>query len=72
MAKLVHPAHRRQGLARELMVQVMAFIETLPEDCSINLRAAEGLQHFYAAFGFKVRPPSQSGMQMRRRSAKKD
>ena len=62
---LVAPAYRRQGIARALMAQVMHYIEALPEGCTINLMAAEGMQDFYAALGFKVRPPERPGMQMR-------
>ncbi|MDP5238925.1 GNAT family N-acetyltransferase [Uliginosibacterium sp. 31-16] len=63
---LVHPEHRRRGIATALMAGVMAYIAVLPPGCTINLMAAEGLSDFYTKLGFRVRPETRPGMQMRR------
>ncbi len=63
---IVHPDHRRQGIAHALMREAMAYIDTLPPRCTINLMAAPGAASFYLEFGFEIRPPERPGMQLRK------
>lgn len=63
---VVHPEHRHCGIGHALMREVMAYIDTLPPRCTINLMAAPGAASFYLEFGFEIRPPERPGMQMRK------
>lgn len=62
---LVHPDHRRRGIAQALMEALMTYVRSLPTGCTINLMAAPEITRFYEKFGFRVRPPERPGMQIR-------
>lgn len=51
---IVHPDFRGQGLARELMSQVLQFIDTHHKYQDMHLQGQAHLQDFYGSFGFKA------------------
>lgn len=64
---IVRPDFQGQGLGRELMNKVMAFIKGMLKPgyrMMISLMAAEGKEEFYKKFGFITRPDENHGCGM--------
>jgi ribosomal protein S18 acetylase RimI-like enzyme len=59
----VHPDFQRQGLGRQVMDAVMAFIhETAPESAYVDLIADHHSPALYSQYGFKPVAPKSIGM----------
>lgn len=50
---LVHKNHRRKGIAQEMMIKAISFIEGNLNEREIRIEAQEYLVDFYRGFGFE-------------------
>ena len=63
VAIAVHPDYQRQGLGRQVMDAVMAFIhKTAPESAYVDLIADHHSPALYSQYGFKSVAPKSIGM----------
>jgi ribosomal protein S18 acetylase RimI-like enzyme len=59
----VHPGYQRQGLGRQVMDAVMAFIhEVAPESACVDLIADHHSPALYSKYGFESVTPKSIGM----------
>ena len=60
---IVHPDHQNKGVGKLLMQELMNYISANAEPgACIGLMAANGLEKYYASFGFKTRDAQAPGM----------
>jgi GNAT superfamily N-acetyltransferase len=59
----VLPAYQKQGIGKEMMKRVMAYLDSISRDGGVfvNLMSALGRESFYQQFGFERRPNEHRG-----------
>ena len=51
---LVAKDHRGKGVAKELLIKAIEFIENTLNECEIRISAQEYLKEFYSSLGFEI------------------
>ncbi|GAA0227382.1 GNAT family N-acetyltransferase [Metaclostridioides mangenotii] len=51
---LVAKDHRDKGVAKELLIKAIEFIENTLNECEIRISAQEYLKEFYSSLGFEI------------------
>ncbi|WP_027702736.1 GNAT family N-acetyltransferase [Metaclostridioides mangenotii] len=51
---LVAKDHRGKGIAKELLIKAIEFIENTLNECEIRISAQEYLKEFYSSLGFEI------------------